>query len=150
MESNEFIRGIDTPIYDMMNTNPRYEKNNKGVNIKVCCASCRFEECEDGLIRSQRTANYRRCSLTGGVCEKHGVCEAWDMKHRFAEWKGFGDGDVKSKEYLDWFRQKYVEWKRLEDEAPENEKKLISMEYAEFRKSAKRTYKESGRKIYVL
>lgn len=148
MESNSII--LDGAVYDMINAKPRYQKNNKGVDIKICCASCRFEKNEDDLIRSQRTKDYRRCTLSGGVCEKHGVCNAWDIKHQLAHWKGFGEGDVKSKKYLDWYRQKYIEWKKLEDESPEDEKKDIASEYGKFCQTARSTYEKSGRKVYVL
>lgn len=149
-ETDESLVGVGIDGYDMLNLHPLFRRNNKNVRIKVCCASCKHEEVEDSLCRAARTRTNRRCNFSGGICELYGVCNNWEMKEDYLIWGHFGDGNVKSPKYLEWFRQKYLEWKKLEDEAPKSEKKVIRDRYQAFCETAHQTYEDFGHSVYVL
>ena len=58
----------------MAETVVRIERNNCGIQIKKCCASCAFK-----VIKVINADCERRCSQTGQTVEGTDYCEQWQM-----------------------------------------------------------------------
>ena len=58
----------------MAETVLRIERNNCGIQIKKCCASCAFK-----VIKVINADCERRCSQTGQTVEGTDYCEQWQM-----------------------------------------------------------------------
>ena len=58
----------------MAETVVRIERNNCGIQIKKCCASCAFR-----VIKVINADCERRCSQTGQTVEGTDYCEQWQM-----------------------------------------------------------------------
>ena len=79
-------------------------RNRNGIEIKKCCASCKFRQI---------------CSDKGRFCRKHqktvkagGLCEDWEMNPDL-EHAGDSGGQVKCAKYLDYYRKHtYAGWVR--------------------------------------
>lgn len=70
-------------------------KNNFGINIKVCCASCRFKEYKDDKERI--------CTLSHGVTTPKEFCTSWKMAEGLMN-IGKGTGRVKRKTWFDYVK----------------------------------------------
>lgn len=82
-------------------------RNNYGVAIVKCCASCRFKKMD---------ARYRVCVKGEGLVASSWVCDKWEMSVNFQN-AGKGNGSVKKGSYLQYCldcREKYKEMPLLE------------------------------------
>ena len=75
-------------------------RNRNGIEIKKCCASCRFRQ-----ISSEK----------GRFCKKHKktvkagwLCKDWEMNPDL-EHAGDSGGQVKCTKYLDYYRKRWLE-----------------------------------------
>ena len=66
-------------------------KNQYGVFIKKCCASCKHLQYEKKLVR--------KCQFDGYAVKPDDLCEDWEMNKNL-EAAGIGGGSVKKKSYL--------------------------------------------------
>ena len=58
----------------MAETVVRIERNNCGIQIKRCCASCAYK-----VIKADGTDCNRYCTQTGQIVEGTDYCEQWQM-----------------------------------------------------------------------
>ena len=77
-----------------------YVRNEHGINIKVCCASCKMRK-----ITSQRG---RVCGLRGNKVKAGNCCDRWEMNRRLQN-AGMSGGQVKSWRYLSYYRERWTE-----------------------------------------
>ena len=75
-------------------------RNRNGIEIKKCCASCRFRQ-----INSQRG---RHCTEHKMKMEAGWLCKDWDMSPDL-EHAGDSGGQVKCTKYLDYYRKRWLE-----------------------------------------
>lgn len=71
------------------------EKNQFGINVVVCCASCRFKE--------YKNDKERLCKLSGESTHPSEYCNSWKMAEHLNN-AGKGDGRVKKKEWIDYVK----------------------------------------------
>ena len=77
----------------------KYERNENGINVKVCCASCKFREFEqEGDRICGRTQKY--------VVSSH-RCKKWEL-HQQLRNAGQGIGKVKRWRYLSYYRELWI------------------------------------------
>ena len=67
-------------------------KNSHGIEVKTCCASCRFKDLT-------RLMNSRFCTQHHQSVKPGGWCEQWAISDQLAA-AGAGGGRVKRREYL--------------------------------------------------
>ena len=67
-------------------------RNEHGIEIKECCASCRFKD-------STRLISARFCTQHHKSVKPRGHCKQWEMSEQM-EAAGSGRGKVKKKAYL--------------------------------------------------
>ena len=79
----------------------KFTKNHFGISIKMCCASCAYKE-------HSRLLSKRRCTKHGCDVKPCYLCDCWKMDEK-AKAAGKSRGRVKSKEYLDWYRNMRIE-----------------------------------------
>lgn len=77
----------------------KFKRNENGINIKVCCASCK---------RRKMTEECRLCELTSKEVKSSRRCKKWEMNSRLQN-AGMGIGKVKSWRYLSYYRERYIE-----------------------------------------
>lgn len=73
-------------------TDLKTEKNQFGINIVVCCASCQFKE--------YKNDKERLCKLSGESTHPSEYCTTWKMAEHLQN-AGKGDGRVKKKAWID-------------------------------------------------
>ena len=73
----------------------KYVRNEHGINIKVCCASCKQRK-----ITSDRG---RVCGLSGNKVKAGNCCDQWEMNRRLQN-AGMSRGQIKSWHYLSYER----------------------------------------------
>lgn len=97
----------------MMVGDIEFEKNPRGVNIKKCCASCRMKAVDVNLIRpSDKKSELRRfCVEHGKVVFNNDVCSLWQMGDDAKGFKSDYDGKVKTKDYLDYYRETVLKYR---------------------------------------
>ena len=78
----------------------KYVRNEHGINIKVCCASCKQRK-----ITSDRG---RVCGLSGNKVKAGNCCDQWEMNRRLQN-AGMSGGQVKSWRYLSYYRERWTE-----------------------------------------
>ena len=78
----------------------KYVRNEHGINIKVCCASCKLRK-----ITSDRG---RVCGLSGKKVKANHCCDQWEMSRRLQN-AGMSGGQVKSYRYLTFYRKRWIE-----------------------------------------
>lgn len=78
----------------------KYVRNEHGINIKVCCASCKLRK-----ITSDRC---RVCGLSGKKVKANHCCDQWEMSRRLQN-AGMSGGKVKSYRYLTYHRKRWIE-----------------------------------------
>lgn len=78
----------------------KYVRNEHGINIKVCCASCKLRK-----ITSDRG---RVCSLNENMVKAGNCCAQWEMNRRLQN-AGMSGGQVKSWRYLSYYRERWTE-----------------------------------------
>ena len=94
-----------------------FTRNNQGVMIKRCCASCAYKQLTDS-----RTG--RRCAIHDAKVKPHNTCGLWQMSSGL-EVAGVGMGMVKRKEYLQYLMvQRQEEQKRRESGERVRERKV--------------------------
>lgn len=71
-------------------------KNNFGINIKVCCASCQFKEYKDDKERV--------CTLSHLATHPSEYCTSWKMAENLMN-IGKGGGRVKKKTWLEYVKE---------------------------------------------
>lgn len=74
----------------------KYIKNGYGTLVKKCCASCAYKD----LTRAR---SVRRCTLHSVDVNSGDVCRYWKMSRQLRA-VGRSQGCIKSKEYLDFYR----------------------------------------------
>ena len=75
-------------------------RNEHGINIKMCCASCKQRK-----ITSDRG---RVCGLTSNKVKAGNCCNQWEMTPRLQN-AGLSGGQVKSWRYLSYYRERWTE-----------------------------------------
>lgn len=97
----------------MMVDEIEYEKNSRGIRVKKCCASCRMKAIDVNLIRpSDKKSELRRfCVEHGKVVYNNDVCSLWQMGDDAKSFKSDYDGKVKTKAYLDFYREKVLKYR---------------------------------------
>lgn len=77
-----------------------YERNQNGINVKRCCASC----------RSRRVSweGGRSCAVTGMPVESGSSCDKWAMEPKLQN-AGLSGGRVKTLRYLTFYRMRRTE-----------------------------------------
>lgn len=71
-------------------------KNNFGINIKVCCASCQFKEYKDDKERI--------CKLSKLATHPSEYCTSWKMEEGLMN-IGKGGGRVKRKKWFEYVKE---------------------------------------------
>ena len=82
-------------------------RNQNGIEIKECCASCRFKK-----INSQRG---RHCTKHRFAVKKKSLCKDWDISEGLQH-AGDSGGRVKSPEYLKFLVE--IREREMEGENP--------------------------------
>lgn len=77
-----------------------YVRNEHGVKIKMCCASCR--------MRKVSSDEGRVCKLSGNPVKGCGCCNKWQMNQRLQN-AGMSGGQIKSWRYLTYYRERWTE-----------------------------------------
>ena len=77
----------------MKETEKKTVKNGYGIDIVVCCASCRFKMLEDG--------KKRKCKLAGTETYPSEHCSSWKMEEHLGN-AGKGGGRVRKKAWLQY------------------------------------------------
>ena len=77
----------------------KYVRNEHGINIKTCCASCKKRK-----ITSDQG---RVCSLNGNKVKASHCCKHWEMTPRLQN-AGMSGGRIKSWRYLTYYRERWV------------------------------------------
>lgn len=77
-----------------------YARNEHGVKVKKCCASCKMRE-----IKSE---GGRICSLNGKPVEGSHCCKQWEMRRRMQN-AGMSGGQIKSWRYLTYYRERWIQ-----------------------------------------
>ena len=80
--------------------NRKYVRNEHGIDIKMCCASCKMRK-----ITSDRG---RVCCLSGNKVKAGHCCNQWEMSRRLQN-AGMSGGQVKSWRYLSYYRERWAE-----------------------------------------
>ncbi len=76
-----------------------YVRNEHGVMIKMCCASCKLRKIESD--------EGRVCGLNGNKVKASHCCKQWEMSRRLQN-AGMSGGRVKSWRYLTYYRERWV------------------------------------------
>ena len=76
-----------------------FVRNEHGVNIKVCCASCKQRKVESD--------SGRVCRLSGCEVKSNHCCQQWEMNRRLQN-AGMSGGRVKSWRYLTYYRERWI------------------------------------------
>lgn len=80
----------------MVHQEENYVKNAFGIDIKVCCASCKFKD--------YKNDKERICKLSNTTTHPSEYCSTWKMGEHL-EKAGMGGGRVKKKAWLDYVYQ---------------------------------------------
>lgn len=75
-------------------------RNRNGIEIKECCASCRY--------RQINTEKGRFCTKHEMKVKAGGLCEQWALNPNL-EHAGDAGGQVKCTKYLDYYRKRWLE-----------------------------------------
>ena len=76
-----------------------FKKNEHGIYVKKCCASC--------MKRRITSEEGRICNLTKMQVEGSECCKNWGMSRRLQN-AGMSDGRIKSWHYLSYYRMRWV------------------------------------------
>ena len=77
----------------------KYVRNEHGINIKVCCASCKLRkiESDEGHV----------CGLNDKEVKACHRCKHWEMSRRLQN-AGMSGGRIKSWRYLTYYRERWI------------------------------------------
>ena len=80
--------------------NKTFTRNEHGVKIQMCCASCKKRKVtsEDGRV----------CGLTGKPVKGCHYCKQWEMTPQLHN-AGMSGGRIKSRHYLNYYRERWIE-----------------------------------------
>lgn len=94
-----------------------YTRNNQGVMVKRCCASCAYKQLTDAR-------KGRHCAVLDVTVKPRNTCGLWQMSSGL-EVAGIGMGMVKRKEYLQYLMvQRQEEQRRRESGERVRERKV--------------------------
>lgn len=84
-----------------------YYKNQHGVDITKCCASCKHK------LEGGRKDNERLCKLTQKIVRADDLCSSWELTESpKLEVAGKGGGRIKKPHYIQWCKEHGInpEW----------------------------------------
>ena len=77
----------------------KFKRNENGINIKVCCASCKFREFSQ--------EGERICGRTKKDVKASHHCKKWELHNQLRN-AGLGIGKVKRWRYLSYYRELWI------------------------------------------
>lgn len=91
---------MDVNIDEVIMMSHESMRNENGIVIKKCCASCKMRKLS---LEAERT-----CMLYKKEIESDDVCNRWELCPKLQN-AGLGLGMVKSRRYLTYYRERWIE-----------------------------------------
>ena len=112
----------------------KYVRNEHGINIKVCCASCKQRQ-----ITSEQG---RMCELKGCKVKGWQCCKQWEMNPLLQN-AGMSGGQIKSRHYLSYYRERWTEQRKAVEAGRLQVDEMLST------KDIRREYEQEHGSIYI-